>query len=143
MKKMNNKGFSLVELIVVIAIMAILVGALAPQLLKYIEKSRQANDVQAAGSAYTVITTAYLDPDVTNKPQAAFSNSALPGSAAAGTFNGEIWEGLGSKSVELSSKAYKSDGIKFTLDSTGNILVVLKSTVSGVPDKTIDASGAH
>ncbi|MBR3517707.1 MAG: prepilin-type N-terminal cleavage/methylation domain-containing protein, partial [Lachnospiraceae bacterium] len=29
----NNKGFSLVELIIVIAIMAILVGVMAPQLI--------------------------------------------------------------------------------------------------------------
>ena len=36
----NNKGFSLVELIIVIAIMAILVGVIAPQLILYIEKSR-------------------------------------------------------------------------------------------------------
>ena len=38
MKKenMNNKGFSLVELIIVIAIMAILIVVLAPQYLKYV-----------------------------------------------------------------------------------------------------------
>ena len=36
-KKMNNKGFSLVELIIVIAIMVILVAVLAPQYLKYVE----------------------------------------------------------------------------------------------------------
>ena len=30
-KKMNNKGFSLVELIIVIAIMAVLIAVLAPQ----------------------------------------------------------------------------------------------------------------
>ena len=40
MKKLNNKGFSLVELIIVIAIMAVLAGALAPALITYIEKSR-------------------------------------------------------------------------------------------------------
>ena len=38
-KSMGNKGFSLVELIIVIAIMAILVGVLAPQLLKNVERS--------------------------------------------------------------------------------------------------------
>ena len=43
-KKLNNKGFSLVELIVVIAIMAVLVGVATPQVIKYIEKSREAAD---------------------------------------------------------------------------------------------------
>ena len=35
-KKMDNRGFSLVELIIVIAIMAVLIVALAPQYLKYL-----------------------------------------------------------------------------------------------------------
>jgi len=46
----DNKGFSLVELIIVIAIMAILVGILAPQFIKYIEQSREAKDIQAIDS---------------------------------------------------------------------------------------------
>ena len=40
MKKMNNKGFSLIELIIVIAIMAILVAIIAPNLTKYLGKSK-------------------------------------------------------------------------------------------------------
>lgn len=48
MKKMNNKGFSLVELIIVIAIMAILIVVLAPQYLKYVERSRNSTDLQSA-----------------------------------------------------------------------------------------------
>ncbi len=55
-KKMNNKGFSLVELIIVIAIMAVLVGVLAPQYMKYVEQSRRGKDIQAAAN----LQTAYL-----------------------------------------------------------------------------------
>lgn len=43
-KKKDNKGFSIVELIIVVAIMAILVGLLAPQYIKYVEKSRKSAD---------------------------------------------------------------------------------------------------
>ncbi len=44
MKKMNNKGFSLVELIVVVLIMAIIAVALAPQVMKWVENSRLSTD---------------------------------------------------------------------------------------------------
>ena len=41
----NNKGFSLVELIIVIAIMAVLVIVLAPTFLKFVEKGRETTDM--------------------------------------------------------------------------------------------------
>ena len=62
----SNKGFSLVELIIVIAIMAILVGVMAPQLIKYNEKSKVSADTQAADSVHTAILTAMMDPEVVN-----------------------------------------------------------------------------
>ena len=58
MKKTNKKGFSLVELIIVIAIMAILAGAIAPALIKYIDKSRKSNDVSSAKTIKTAVETA-------------------------------------------------------------------------------------
>lgn len=44
MKKKRNKGFSLVELIVVILIMAVLAVALAPQVMKWVNNARLARD---------------------------------------------------------------------------------------------------
>lgn len=44
----DNKGFSLVELIIVIAIMSVLIGLLAPQFIKYVEQSRRSRDIQTA-----------------------------------------------------------------------------------------------
>ena len=46
---MKNKGFSLVELIVVIAIMAILVGVAVPVYTSYIEKASISSDKQMVG----------------------------------------------------------------------------------------------
>ena len=66
MKKHNldNKGFSLVEIIIVIAIMAILAAALAPQLIKYLETSRNAADHQVSESVKTCFNAAVKDEDV-------------------------------------------------------------------------------
>ena len=62
-EKMNNKGFSLVELIIVIAIMAILIVVLAPQYLKYVERSRNSTDVSNATEIVTALQVYAADPD--------------------------------------------------------------------------------
>ncbi len=66
--KGSNKGFSLVELIIVIAIMAVLVGIMAPQLIKYLEKSKVSTDLQALDAIYQAIIYAANDPRVTLEP---------------------------------------------------------------------------
>jgi len=60
---MKNKGFSLVELIIVIAIMAILAAAIAPALIRYIDKSRKADDVSAAETINTAVSAALANED--------------------------------------------------------------------------------
>ncbi|MEG1292995.1 MAG: prepilin-type N-terminal cleavage/methylation domain-containing protein [Clostridium sp.] len=63
MKKKNNKGFSLIELIIAIAILVILTGLLAPQFMRYMEKSREAKDMQALDTVYGAVQTALANED--------------------------------------------------------------------------------
>lgn len=65
-KRRNNKGFSLVELIIVIAIMAILAGILAPQFIKYIGKSRVSTDIQNAQQIATALSAEFADTERTD-----------------------------------------------------------------------------
>ncbi len=60
-RKKDNKGFSLVELIIVIAIMAILVGIVGTQVIPYISKSKVAKDQQVLNSISTAAVTAYSE----------------------------------------------------------------------------------
>ncbi|NLV87009.1 MAG: prepilin-type N-terminal cleavage/methylation domain-containing protein, partial [Clostridiales bacterium] len=51
----SNAGFTLVELIVVIAILGVLMAALVPQYIKYVEKSREGVDRSTLGEIYHVV----------------------------------------------------------------------------------------
>lgn len=60
-RKTNNKGLSLVELIVAIAIMAILVGVIAPQMVKYIGRAKQVKVEKETSEFMRAAQIAYVD----------------------------------------------------------------------------------
>ena len=142
-KGLGNKGFSLVELIIVIAIMAILVGVMAPQLLKYVEKSRQSTDIQAADTVRTAIVTAMLDPAVDDAPTSGYASlTALYADTTHPKFVAAVKEIINetvATNVEgagFISKAYKTQLIKITITGTNvTVEVAVNAGATGSPIK--------
>lgn len=145
--KKNNKGFSLVELIVVIAIMAVLVGVLAPTLIGNIEKSRESKDLQNLDSIRQAVVTAMSDENVYSSTVPTTGSVAVASGANGANlaFNGTY----GSLSTEfgtiitsdtkMTSKSGTSGTLKIHVLSTGAVEVGVYSddgsTVSAAKNK--------
>ena len=117
----NNKGFSLVELIVVIAIMAVLVGILAPQFLKYVEKSRQATDIQTIDNIATSLKTYYADKEGTGTKTIEVTTTSVTSDTAI--------TDAGLSTAKLKGKKWDGNKITITYDiATGVITYSGQST---------------
>lgn len=60
----DNRGFSLVELIIVVAIMAVLMVVLTPAMLRYVEKARVQKDESAVGDVLEAAELALADDKI-------------------------------------------------------------------------------
>lgn len=122
--KKNNKGFSLVELIIVIAIMAILAGALAPALIKYINKSRRSADISNADTIRTACQTAMSDEDAMVAIGPGVTGESVSDlKSSYGAFSTEISSILGNSTI---TSKYFDKGNEFTVDINvaGNTVIV-------------------
>lgn len=143
-KKLGNKGFSLVELIVVIAIMAVLVGVLAPTLIRNVEKSRESTDLQNLDSIRQSVVTAVSteavakELDTTNGNVVAYADIKSDATGLAKALYDEMSEdstlGVTMKSA-AASKAANSIQIKIT--SNGKVSVGVYTTA---PTTTTDGA---
>ena len=64
MKKNNKKGFTLAELLIVVAIIAVLVAIAIPIFTSQLEKSREATDIANIRDIYAEISVGLLDGSI-------------------------------------------------------------------------------
>ena len=69
MKKMNNKGFTLMEMLIVVAIIAVLVAIAIPVFTNQLEKSREATDAANIRSAYAEVMACALTGETSAEAQ--------------------------------------------------------------------------
>lgn len=140
-KSLTNKGFSLVELIIVIAIMAVLVGVLAPQFLKYVERSRKSTDCQNATSIVTALQTYAVDPMVTtnkltNGATVVLTSGATASVDATGICTGNANAALKAAGItEVGLKSSQWGGnitLTVAIDAAGNVTVTESGASTGL-----------
>lgn len=135
-KKLGNKGFSLVELIVVIAIMAVLVGVLAPTLIRNVEKSRESTDLQTLDSLRQSVTTALSTESVNNVLPSGGTSLTLSGGTLTGStdaFKDAVTTELTNDGVinaSMKSKSGQSGTITITISEQGKVTVAVMTTAS-------------
>lgn len=143
----SNEGFSLVELIIVIAIMAILVGVVALAVIPNLERSRESKDLATLDSACSALSVA-----VANAGSSAGDGSATIDASGAlngmnSTMESTFSEQLDPKTLKLASSVANGKVITLTWTTSNGANVVKAQVLDGKDAVTCkyakDAQGAN
>lgn len=125
----NNKGFTLVELIIVIAIIAVLTAVAAPQYIKWVEEGRISSDKQMAETLISEVNVALADMGVANE---SITGGKITVTASACSDTGNVGAYIGSHIDANWNKARvtNKDATKAAAAGIGDTLEITYTTTS-------------
>jgi len=145
----DHEGFSLVELIIVIAIMAILIGVVALAVLPYLEKSRESKDLSTMDTVCSALVSGVANSQTGGS--GSFTLTDTPTDADVLKVQSETKAVLGNGNTDLKSSGLNGYFIVCHYDASSNQAYVfasnngtavgqLKRTETGYTDTTLSAA---
>lgn len=118
MKKSNKKGFTLVELVVVIAIIGILAAILVPTMMNYVKKAKLKSANSNAKLVFTTVNSQIADLIVEDKVSDIKGSGAvkkISALASGGTIEKAVYEALKGNGSNAGSCCWKVDANDVTV----------------------------
>lgn len=107
----SKKGFTLIELIVVIAILGILAAVLVPSIGNYVDKSKEGVALSEAASFRSAAHLAHMEASLPQVPAKTFDDFMAEAGFEPGTGNGQ-YTGLAWDGNILTTATYKASNGK-------------------------------
>ena len=133
MKKLNNKGFTLIEIVIVIVIIAILAAMLVPSLTQWIQKSKVKTFTSACGTIKTAVWAEEAEA------YAAGQNATSGNYGSASSMFGEsgtVTKEVGKTVAAGDADDVPSGGYAVTYNYANGDLAVYDASFKGVISKT-------
>ncbi len=146
MKKHNNKGLSVVELVIVVAIISIVVTVISVSLFRFIQRSKKEADISNASTIASAIQTALNETEIKNECMPYMASgmmiwappgqpfTTIPGIAGPGSSSllvTTVNQYLGGKSPEI--KYTKNNCVSWSVVIDSNGIIVAPGDATGVP----------